>query len=168
LKKALFALAAVLALGTTGYLATEGMRLPAALLSSAAVMSMAAIPQQLSTAGQVFTVALIISSLAAWVALFVSFFTPPAKEQEDALTGLFTSPSDGLIMKTAKVSGKSAIAGLTKAQILERHGAVVVGLKHNGGFDINLPITARVRVGSEVLLLGTPATILATERKKGK
>ena len=49
--------------------------------------------------------------------------------------------------------------------ILEKHGLVVVGVKHKGGFDVDIPLKMRVKSGSSILVLGTPAAIMAAERK---
>ncbi len=69
-------------------------------------------------------------------------------------------------MKEVSVNKKSSISGLSKAQILQGYGAVVVGIKHRAGFDINVPLNTKVKSGSTVLLLGSPATLLGVEKRK--
>ena len=49
---------------------------------------------------------------------------------------------------------------------MERFGAIVFGVKQKGGFDVNIPLTARVKKGSTVLLLGTPASLVRLEKKR--
>ena len=168
MRKVVAALVAVLVLGTTGYMAIEKMPLPAAFSSTVSVMATVGMPQNISSSGQLFTTALIIAAIGVWVAFFVKFFTPGVKEQEDTLTGFFgpEAGNENLMMKEVKVGSGSALAGLKKSQILERYGTVVVGIKRKSGFDINLPLTARVKSGSTVLLLGSPATIMGAERKR--
>ncbi|MBI2143666.1 hypothetical protein HYU17_00750 [Candidatus Woesearchaeota archaeon] len=168
MKKALAALAAVLVLGTIGYVLIEKMPFQDALLSAASVMATEGTPQGLSTPGKLFTTALIIASVAAIVAAVVKFLNPPVEGEEEALTGFFSSApqKENLIIKEFKANKGSPLAGLQKRQILEKFGAVVVGVKSKGGFDIDTPLTAKIKSGSNVLLLGSPAVIMGVERKR--
>ncbi len=168
LKRVLAALVAVLVLGVFGYVLIEKMPFADAALSAVSVMTTTGTPQNLSASGKLFTAALIIASIGVIAAALVKFFRPQAIAEDDALTNFFgTSPDDqGLIMKEVKVRSGSPLAGLQKSQIIQRHGVIVVGVKHKGGFDINAPLSMRVKAGSTVLILGTPATILGIERKR--
>lgn len=174
MRKVLGALVAVIVLGTAGYTLLEKMPFQDALLSTVSVMATVGAPPSLTAAGKLFTAALIVASVGVLVAAFVKFFSPPLKEEEETLTGFFsTTPQTGtglqrenLIMKELKVGSGSPLAGLQKRQVLEKYGVVVVGAKRKSGFDINVPMTAKVKSGSTVLLLGTPATILGVERRR--
>ncbi len=168
MKKVLAALVAVLVLGTFGYVLIEKMPFADAALSAVSVMTTTGIPQNLSSSGKLFTAALIIASIGIIVAAVVKFLSPQAAAEEEMLSGFFgTTPQDqGLIMKEVKVSSGSSLAGLQKSQIIQKHGVIVVGVKRKGGFDINAPLSMRVKAGSTVLLLGTPATILGIERRR--
>ena len=168
MKRVLAALVAVLVLGIFGYALIEKMPFADAALSAVSVMTTTGAPQNLSASGKLFTAALIIASIGVIVAALVKFFSPPARGEDDMLTNFFgASPEDqGLIMKEVKVRSGSSLAGLQKSQIIQRHGVIVVGVKHKGGFDINAPLSMRVKAGSTVLILGTPAAIMSVERKK--
>lgn len=168
MKRVLAALVAVLILGTVGYVLIEKMPFADAALSAVSVMTTTGLPQNLSASGKLFTAALIIASISIIVAALIKFFSPTVRGEDDTLTNFFgASPEDqGLIMKEVKVRSGSSLAGLQKSQIIQRHGVVVVGVKHKGGFDINAPLSMRVKAGSTVLILGTPATAMAVERKK--
>lgn len=138
------------------------MQLPDAFLSTVSVMATVGIPAGLSTAGKLFTAALIIASVALVIAAVAKLVAKPAEEQE-LLTGFFSTPgSEGMIMKEVKV-GK-ALAGQTKAQILQNFGAVIVGVKNKAGFEVDIPLKMRVKAGSSVLLLGSPASLLRIEK----
>lgn len=168
MKKVFAALVAVLVVGTVGYAIIEKMPFLDALLSTVALMGTVALPQGLTSAGKLFTIALIIASFSLVLTAIFRFLNPPVEEDEEALSGFFGSTGSGeqLMMKELDISSKSPLAGLQKAQIIQRHGVVVVGIKHKGGFDIDVPLTARVKSGSSVLVLGSPAKIIATEKKK--
>ena len=168
MKKVFGALVAVLAVGTVGYAIIEKMPFLDALLSTVALMGMIALPQGLTAAGKLFTVALIIASFSLILLAIFRFFNPPVEEDEEAISGFFSSASAGehMIMKEMNVSSKSPIAGLQKAQVIQKYGIVVVGIKHKGGFDIDVPLTARIKSGSSVLVLGSPATIIGAEKKR--
>ncbi len=168
MKRVLAALVAVLVLGTLGYSLIEKMPLPDAVLSTVSVMTTTGAPQNMSTSGKLFTAALIIASISLIVAAVAKFLNPPVAQEEELLSGFFgTAPEDhGLIMREVSVGSGSSLAGLQKSQIIQRHGVIVVGVKRKGGFDINAPLSMRVKAGSTVLILGTPATILGIERKK--
>ena len=167
LKKILASLLIVLLLGTFGFITIEKMKLPDALLSAVSVMSLADIPAGMSPMGKLFTTALIIGSISIIVAGIYAMLNPPA-QQDEMLTNFFgTSPEqENLMMKEVKVDKRSPLAGRQKAQILESHGLVVVGIKSKGGFDVNVPLKTRIKSGSSALLLGTPAAIIRLEKKK--
>lgn len=168
MKRVFAALVAVLAVGTAGYVLVEKMQLPDALLSAVSVMATVGVPDGLTSAGKLFTTALVIASVSIIVTAVYRFFNPPVEEGEEALSGFFSSTpqSENLVMKELKIGSKSPLAGLQKGQIIQKYGVVVVGIKRKGGFDINVPLTARVKRGSSVLVLGSPATILGVERKR--
>ena len=168
LKKVLAALVAVLVLGTFGYVLIEKMPFADAALSAVSVMTTTGAPQNLSASGKLFTAALIIASIGIIVSALLKFFGPQARNEDEMLTGFFgTSPQDqSLIMKEVKVNSGSSLAGIRKSQIIQNYGVIVVGVKRKGGFDINAPLSMRVKAGSTVLLLGTPAMIMGVERKK--
>lgn len=176
MRRVLGALVAVIVLGTAGYTLLEKMPLHDALLSTVSVMATVGAPPSLTAAGKLFTAALIVASVGILVAAFTKFFSPQLKEEEETLTSFFsTTPQtetglqrENLIMKEINVGNRSPLAGLQKRQVLEKYGVVVVGAKRKSGFDINVPMAMRVKSGSTVLLLGTPATILGVERKKRK
>ena len=167
LKKILASLLTVVLLGTFGFITIEGMKLPDALLSAVSVMSLAGIPDGLSQMGKLFTTALIVGSISVIVAGIYAMLNPPAQEDE-MLTNFFgNSPGqEDLMMKEVKIDKRSPLAGRQKAQILESHGLVVVGIKSKGGFDVNVPLKTRIKSGSSALLLGTPAAIIRLEKKK--
>lgn len=169
MKKVLAALVAVLVVGTVGYVLVEKMQFPDALLSAVSVMATVGMPQGLTSAGKLFTAALIIASVSIIVTAVYRFFSPPVEEDEEALSGFFSSAQESrqnLIMKELKVGKGSPLSGQQKAQVIQKYGIVVVGIKHKGGFDIDVPLTARVKSGSSVIVLGSPATILGVERKR--
>lgn len=168
MKKVFAALVAVLVVGTVGYAIIEKMQFLDALLSTVALMGTIAMPQNLTAAGKLFTIALIIASFSIILTAIFRFFHPPVEEDEEALSGFFGSApqSENLIMKELSISSKSPLAGLQKGRIIQRYGVVVVGIKRKGGFDINVPLAARVKRGSSVIVLGSPATILGVERKR--
>ena len=168
MKKVFAALVAVLAVGTVGYLLVEKMQLPDALLSAVSVMATVGVPQNLTATGKLFTTALIIASVSIIITAVYRFFSPPVEEGEEALSGFFgqAPQSENLIMKELSISSKSPLAGLQKGQIIQKYGVVVVGVKRKGGFDINVPLNSRVKSGSAVIVLGSPATILGVERKR--
>lgn len=167
MKRVLSALAAVLALGTVGYFIIEKMAFPDAFLSAVSVMATVGVPAGLSTGGKLFTAILIMSSIGLVIAAIARLVIKPP-EEEELLTGFFRpgSGSERMIMKEVKVSGSSPLSGLSKAQVLQNHGLVVVGLKSKTGFDVDIPLKAKVKSGSSVLLLGSPAALLGIERKK--
>ena len=112
-------------------------------------------------------IALIIASISIIIAAVYKFFNPPIEEDEEALSGFFSSAQgsqQNLIMKELKVGKGSPLAGQQKAQVIQKYGVVVVGIKHKGGFDIDVPLSARVKSGSSILVLGTPATVMAAEK----
>ncbi len=164
MRKILAALVAVLVLGTLGYALIEDMNFADSLLSAVSVMATVSSPQDLSQPGKLFTAALIVSSVGLIIAAIARLLSPPTQEEEGMLTDFFGSGNENLVMKEVKI-GK-ALSGLNKEAILERYGAVVVGVKHKGGFDINAPLGMKVKGGSSVLLLGTPAALMRIERKK--
>lgn len=168
MKKVFAALVAVLALGTVGYVLVEKMQFPDALLAAVSVMATVGVPQSLTSAGKLFTTALVIASVSIIITAVYRFFNPPVEEGEEALSGFFSSApqSENLIMKELSIGSKSPLAGLQKGQIIQKHGVVIVGIKRKGGFDINVPLAARVKSGSSVLVLGSPATIIGVERKR--
>ncbi len=168
MKKVFAALVAVLVVGTVGYVLVEKMQFPDALLSAVSVMATVGVPQGLTAAGKLFTTALVIASIGIVIAAVYRFFNPPVEEDEGALSGFFSSPSQSqnLMMKELKVGKGSPLAGLQKAQVIQKYGVIVVGIKHKGGFDIDVPLGTRVKSGSSVLVLGTPATIISVERKR--
>lgn len=168
MKKVFAALVAVLAVGTVGYVLVEKMRFPDALLSAVSVMATVGMPQGLTSVGKIFTAALIIASVSIIVTAVYRFFSPPVEDGEEALSGFFSSApqSESLIMKELKVGRGSPLAGLQKAQVIRKCGVVVVGIKRKGGFDIDVPPGSRIKSGSAVLVLGSPATILGVERKR--
>ena len=166
LKKILASLLIVLLLGTVGYALVERMKLPDALLSAVSVMSLADIPSGMSPIGKLFTTALIIGSISIIVAGIYTLINPPAQEDE-MLTNFFGSSKEqeNLMMKEVKVDKRSQLAGKQKVQILEKYGLVVVGIKHKGGFDVDVPLRTRIKSGSSILVLGTPAALLNAEKK---
>ncbi|MBI2550263.1 TrkA C-terminal domain-containing protein [Candidatus Woesearchaeota archaeon] len=167
MRKVLGALLAVLALGIAGYTFIEKQQFADALLSTAAVMTTTGIPGNLSQPGKLFTAALLLASVGIVVAAVARFFNPPIEDSEETLTGFFgASGQENLIMKEVSVNKKSSLSGLSKAQILQNYGAVVVGIKHRAGFDINVPLNTKVKSGSTVLLLGSPATLLGVGKKR--
>ncbi|MBI2176669.1 two pore domain potassium channel family protein [Candidatus Woesearchaeota archaeon] len=168
MKKVFAALVAVLAVGTVGYVLIEKMQFPDALLSAVSVMATVGIPEGLTAAGKLFTTALIIASVSIIITAVYRFFNPPVEEGEEALSGFFSQAPqpENLLMKELSITGKSPLAGLQKGQIIQKYGVVVVGVKRKGGFDINVPLTARVKSGSSVIVLGSPATILGVEKKR--
>ena len=167
MKKILASLLIVLLLGTIGYALVERMKLPDALLSAVSVMSLSDVPTGISPMGKLFTTALIIGSISIIVAGIYRMLNPPSQEDE-MLTDFFgtSSNQENLMMKELKVDKRSPLAGHQKAQILEKHGLVVVGVKHKGGFDVNVPLRMKVKSGSSVLVLGTPAALLNAEKKR--
>ncbi len=168
MKKVFTALVAVLVVGTIGYAITEKMPFLDALFSTIALMGTIAVPQGLTSAGKLFTIALIIGSFSLILTAIFRFLNPPVEEGEEALSGFFSSApqSENLIMKELSISSKSPLAGLQKGQIIQKYGVVVVGIKHKGGFDIYVPLNSRVKSGSSVIVLGSPATIIGVERKR--
>ena len=164
----LVALVAVLVLGTFGYVLIEKMPLPDAALSAVSVMTTTGAPQNLSASGKLFTAALIIASIGLIIAALTRFFGPPARNEEEMLTSFFGTTQQGqsLIMKEVNATSGSPLAGLQKSQVLQKYGVVVVGVKHKGGFDIDVPLNMRIKAGSTVLLLGTPATIIGVEKRR--
>ncbi len=167
MKQVLSALAAVLALGTAGYLLIEKMAFPDAFLSAISVMATVGVPANLSTGGKLFTAILIMSAIGLVIAAVARLVAKP-EEEEELLTGFFGpgSGSERMIMKEVKVPNGSPLSGLSKAQVLQNHGFVVVGIKSRAGFDVDIPLKARVKAGSSVLLLGSPAALIGIERKK--
>ena len=168
MKKVFGALVAVLVVGTIGYSIIEKMPLLDALLSTVALMGTISMPQGLTAAGKLFTIALIIASFSLILTAIFRFLNPPVEEGEEAVSGFFgsASQSENLIMKELKVGSGSALAGLQKAQIIQKYGIVVVGIKHKGGFDIYVPLNSRIKSGSSVLVLGSPATIIGSEKRR--
>lgn len=168
MKKVFAALVAVLVVGTVGYVLIEKMQFPDALLSAVSVMATVGTPQNMTAAGKLFTTALIVASLSVIVTAIFRFFSPPVEKDEEALSGFFSpaGASEQMIMKELNVSSKSPLAGLQKGQVIQKYGLVVVGVKHKGGFDLDVPLTARVKSGSTILVLGSPATILGVEKKR--
>ncbi len=168
MKKVFAALVAVLVVGTVGYVLVEKMRFPDALLSAVSVMATVGMPQNMTASGKLFTTTLIIASVSVILTAIYRFLNPPVEEAEEALSGFFSSAgaSEQMIMKELSINSKSPLAGLQKGQIIQKYGVVVVGIKHKGGFDIDVPLTARVKSGSSVLVLGSPATIIGVERKR--
>jgi hypothetical protein len=159
---------AVVILGTIGYFLGESMTLTDAFLSTVSVMTTVGLPQGLSEQGKILSAVLILASVVlAGLALY-KLFEPPIKEEEEMLSGFFepSSTNDEAVMKEVKVGLGNRLAGLQKAQILQKYGVVVVGIKKKNGFDVNVPLTMRVKKDSSVLLLGTPAAIIGVERKK--
>lgn len=165
MRKVLSALVAVAILGVIGYILLEKMPFPDAFLSTVSVMATVGIPAGLSTAGKLFTAALVIASVAVIINAIANFFAKP-DDEEELLTGFFSSPSEGMIMKEVKIGKGSPLAGLTKSQVLQNYGAVIVGVKNKAGFDVDVPLNMKVKAGSSVLLLGSPAALLRVERKK--
>ena len=156
----------VLFLGTTGFSVMERMKLPDALLSAVSVMTLADIPSGLSPMGKLFTVAIVLGTLTIIISGVYRKLNPQ-EGQDETLTNFFGSGSgqQDIIMKELKIDKRSQLAGRQKAQILEKHGLVVVGVKHKGGFDVDVPLKMKVNNGSSILVLGTPAAVLAAEKK---
>ena len=165
MKKILTSLLVVLSLGTTGFMVIERMRLPDALLSAVSAMALADIPDGLSQMGKLFTVAVVLGSITVIIAGIYRLLNQQG--QDDTLTNFFGTEQgrQDIMMKEIKIDKRSPLAGCQKAQILEKHGLVVVGVKHKGGFDVDIPLKMRVKSSSSILVLGTPAAIMAAERK---
>lgn len=161
--KVLSALVVVIVLGILGYMMIEKMPFADALFSAVSVMTTVGAPSGLSTAGKLFSSALMIASVAVIVTAVASFSAKPA-EEEELLTGFFSSPGEGMIIKEVKAGKGNSLSGQTKAQILQDFGAVVVGVKNKAGFEVDIPLKMRVKAGSSILLLGSPAALLRVEK----
>jgi len=161
LRKILAALVAVLALGTVGFIAIEKTSVTDALLSTVSIMSTNGIPQFLGTGGKLLAIGLIVASVGLLIALFAKLFGMPLPEGNDSMPDF--SGDEDMMMREAK-AGK--LSGMKKQAILEKYSVVVIGIKHRGGFDINIPLSAKIKAGDSVLLMGTPAALLRLERKK--
>lgn len=157
------AVLAVLVLGTVGYAVIGNMSLVDAVFSTVSVVATVNTPEGLSDSGKLFTAALLIVSIGVWITAVVRFLNPPV-EGEDVLTGFFAPEQEGFIMKEIRIG--SSLAGMRKAQILQQHGVIVVGVKKKSGFDIDAPATMRVKKGSSVLVMGAPAAIIGLEKKR--
>jgi hypothetical protein len=157
LKKVLGALVAVLVLGVLGYVFIEDMDLGNAFFSAVLVMSTTGSPLGLSTAGKIFTATLILATLSLAI-IGLSKILNPKEEEMQTLTDFSVPGGDESMMMEFKV-GK-ALAGMKKQEILENHGAIVIGVKHRGGFDINIPLNFKLVSGSSVLMMGSPAALI--------
>lgn len=164
MRRVLSALAAVVILGTVGYALIEGMAFEDAVLSTVSVMATVGLPEGLTSAGKIFTSALIVATVGLVVAAVARLVAKP-EEEEELLTGFFSSGQGAMIMKEIKITKGSPLAGLSKARILQSYGLVVVGIKSRAGFDVDVPLKARARSGSSILLLGSPSALLGIERK---
>lgn len=163
LRKIFGALVAVLVLGTVGYVFVEKMNFPDALLSAVSVIATVGSPQNLSTAGKLLTTLIIVSSIGLAIAALARILNPQVQDEE-TLTDFSGPGSEGTIMKEVKV-GKS-FSGMKKQAILEKYGVVIIGIKHRGGFDVNVPLNAKFKTSDSVLVMGTPAALLRLEKKK--
>jgi hypothetical protein len=165
LKKILGSLVAVLVLGTVGYALIEQMSFSEAVISTFSVMTTNGLPAGMTTAGKIFTVALSLAAIGLAVTALSRFLNPPIGEGADESitnTNIF-SPSNGAMMKEVKMK---VLVGKRKDSILEEYGLMLIGIKHRGGFEINLPLGEKVKSGDSVLLMGNPAAFLNLEKKK--
>ena len=167
MKKIIAAVCAMVVIGVLGYAYIEKMAPPDALLTTVSVMTTAGAPHTLSQQGKLFTSALILMSVGLLIAAVAQLLNPKPTGEEELLTGFFGGNGDEkMVMKELAVSKASPCANKRKADIIQKHGVVVVGIKRKGGFDIDVPLSAKIPAGSSVLVLGSPATILGVEKKR--
>jgi hypothetical protein len=158
---------AITAIGTVGYMLIENFSLVDAIYFAVSVLTTLGIDanHQLSSGGKVFTTFMALSGamififaagfLADWFFSKVTNKMPNEKPSDFASDlDFFKGSSKDMRLSVAKVP-----MDISKMKILDKYGVVVLGIEKGKYFDVNVPMSAKLKKGSNVIIMGTDKQI---------